>query len=190
MADTGFRRANNVDSNSGFTLSNFVGNSTGTATTATFNILTVSDFEVVDGNSSNNTPFSSTIPSDATIVGIEFQFTYKGTGGWSITVGLGGVPGSGAQIIGVTATSTYQTVVRGGPSSLLGRTLTPSNVDNLTLTFQPSPQGGTSNLILGGSSTADLSPAIKIYYRSGLLQGFNIASGQLSINSGQLYIRE
>ena len=120
MADTGFRRANNVDSNSGFTLSNFVGNSTGTATTATFNILTVSDFEVVDGNSSNNTPFSSTIPSDATIVGIEFQFTYKGTGGWSITVGLGGVPGSGAQIIGVTATSTYQTVVRGGPSSLLG----------------------------------------------------------------------
>ena len=139
MADTGFRRANNVVSNSGFTLSNFVGNSTGTATTTAYNILKVSDFEVVDGNSSNNTPFSSTIPSNAIIVGIEYQFTYKGTGAWSIFAYLGGVPGSGGQIISVTATSTYQTVVRGGPSSLLNRTLTPSNVDNLTLSWEPSP---------------------------------------------------
>ena len=139
MADTGFRRANNVVSNSGFTLSNFVGNSTGTATTTAFNILKVSDFEVVDSNSSNNTSFSSTIPPNATIVGIEYQFTYKGSGAWSIFASLGGVPGSGGQLIGVTATATYQTAVRGGPSSLLGRTITPSNVDNLTLQFEPSP---------------------------------------------------
>tara|TARA_Y100000385_G_scaffold280385_1_gene331473 strand:- start:301 stop:945 length:645 start_codon:yes stop_codon:yes gene_type:complete len=129
---------------------------------------------VTSNSSADNTNFSSIIPSNATITGVQIRFYYKWLSGniiYAIDPKIrldGGSYGSslGAVAINtaVSSATLYETEV-----SLGGISLTPSNIDDIELGLQFSKIVGTNPrvAVMGagfGNGTYEASPAIRIQY--------------------------
>ena len=199
------KKFNTLKTNTGWTLSNFVGNnSTGTATaTTTGNNFTLEDPTVNDTTPGNNSTFSSVIPSNATVTGIETRYlaykTVDEESGISAIVDnriiIPSVSTGARQVYGVVSSnsSSPDQVIHGGANDLLNLSgFTISDLDNIEWFVTTIISSITLELVANLDPTAYsgfISPSVTIHYALPG-EGFLIRSGQLSINSGQLYIRE
>lgn len=190
MADTGFVRFTSVNDDGIWTNeSNLVASQTGEATSNSQNYtaeLTLSGL-------------SLGIPSDATITGVEYQYRGRRQGGLGFGTSTSlktflKLSGTGDEEIN-QMDATFATYGDGGDGDLLGLTINPSNVNNLELVIKINNNAGSGTFHVDGSNSPE-SPAIKVYYSEPTpppsATGENsllINSGQLSLTSGQLFIR-
>lgn len=198
------RRFNTVDSNSNWTLANFVGNNLGSAFTFTnFSFFFLSDPEVADASSANNSTFSEAIPSNATITGIVTQYlAIKGNAGdfTRLSNGLEIPSVSTGQVnvavINNTAGDGYQTITHGGQNNTQGLSgFTIADLDNLTWFGIGLFTMGTGNTItmIGTSTTSALfpiiSPAITVHYTTPTFGRLIVSDGKLLVKSGRLTLK-
>lgn len=198
------RRFNTVISNSNWTLTNFVGNTLGSAFTA-LNLASfvLSDPEVADASSANNSTFSEAIPSNATITGIQTQylalksdpdnFTRLSNGLEIPSVSTGQV---NIAVITNVAADGYQTITHGGQDNTQGLSgFTIADLDNLTWYGISLFTLGTGNSIslIGTSTTSDplpiISPAIKVHFTIPTSGRLIVSDGKLLVKSGRLTIK-
>lgn len=158
-------------------------------------------------------PNSFGVPANATITGVEVNITIGATDPsvgsltsnqvWNGELALtdleeGDLTSTFITISPGAASEAATNYLVGGDGNLLGLSLTPSNLSDLQLGFKLAAVGRTTATLIGvfgeiGNGSGALaipSPAVRIYYTVPPGEGFLIRSGQLSINSGQLYIRE
>ena len=191
MADTGFVRFTTATDSSAIWTneSNLVASQTGEATSNSTNYTA----ELVLSG------LSLGIPSDATITGVEYQYRGKRTGG----LGFGTsnslktflkLSGTGDEEIN-QMDETFATYGDGGDGDLLGLTINPSNVNNLELVIVINNNITAGTFHVDGSNSPE-SPAIKVYYSEPTPppsatgeNSLSLTSGQLSIRSGQIFIR-
>lgn len=129
---------------------------------------------VTSNSSADNTNFSSIIPPNATITGVQIRFYYKWFSGTSVYVvnpkirldggSYGSSLGSAAISITDSSATLHETDV-----SLGGISLTPSNIDDIELGLQFLRILGTNPrvAVMGagfGDATYEASPAIRIQY--------------------------
>jgi len=176
------KKFNTLKSNTGWTLSNFVGNaSAGTATsTTTGNNFTLEDPVVNDTTSGNNSTFSSVIPSNATITGIETRYLVhkQDAEGGEVTVdnrtnisSLDPGNGTGTRQLHVVTSSDASSpdqVTHGGPSNLQGLSnFALSDLDNIEWFVTTIISSNTLNLtanLSDSSYSGFISPTVRIYY--------------------------
>jgi len=191
MADTGFVRFTTATDSSAIWTneSNLVASQTGEATSNSTNYTA----ELVLSG------LSLGIPSDATITGVEYQYRGRRFGG----LGFGSsnslktflkLSGTGDEKIN-QMDATFAIYGDGGDGDFLGLTINPSNVNSLELAIVINNNLGPATYHIDGSNSPE-SPAIKVYYNEPtpppLATGENslsLTSGQLSIRSGQIFIR-
>ena len=198
------RRFNTVISNTNWTLTNFVGNSLGSAFTLTnLSSFLVSDPEVANTNSANNSTFSTSIPSNATITGIQTQYlalksdpdtlTRLSNGLEIPSVSTGQV---NIAIITNTGGDGYQTIIHGGQNNTQGLSgFTIADLDNLTWYGVGLFTMGSGNTIsiVATSTTSDplpiISPAIKVHFTIPTSGRLIVSDGKLLVKSGRLTIK-
>jgi len=196
------KKFNTLKSNTGWFFSSFVGNSlAGTATTSTTNQnFTLEDPTVNDTTSGNNSTFSSVIPSDAIVTGIETRYlvykTLDEESGGAVEVDnriiIPSVSTGGRQVHDVVSSnsSSPDQVTHGGVDDLQNLSgFTISDLDDIEWFVISIISSNTLKLVANLDSTAyngfGSSPSVTVHYK---LPGgaLSLNSGKISLNSGQL----